>query len=266
MHAPLTIADLCAAGPFLRLRSFRTIPETDSTNGELLQAAGDEADGAVLAAEHQTAGRGRFGRRWSAPRGAAILLSVRVHEPRDSVLLRLGGILGAVAAAEAVGQATGISAALRWPNDLALGGRKLGGVLAESTPLAPNGAFRALVIGVGLNVYQQRGHFEGELAQKATSLEMESTEPVDRRQIAAALVARLDYWLGRTAGSGDGAAELLGAWRGRCAEIGQPATFRSNGREIRGEIREIGAAGDLVLRTAEGEMVRLDAATATRVW
>ncbi|QOJ15853.1 MAG: biotin--[acetyl-CoA-carboxylase] ligase [Planctomycetia bacterium] len=266
MHAPLSNADLAAAGPFSRLRFFHTTPETDSTNRELLQRVGPDADGAVLFAEHQSAGRGRLGRRWVAPRGAAVLLSVRVHVPRDSGLLRLGGVLGAVAAAEAVQQATGLLPSLRWPNDLALHGRKLGGVLAESTPLPPSGAFRALVIGIGLNVYQQRAHFDAELAQKATSLEIESSTPVDRRQVASALVARLDHWLCRAAGSAGGGEELLQAWRGRCAEVGQVATFRSDGREIRGEIREISAEGDLLIQTESGESVRLDAATTTRSW
>ena len=136
------------------------LAEVASTNSFLLEHAATCIDGTLACAEFQTAGRGRHNRVWQAPRGSSILLSILLVEPAESPLIPLAALLAALAAAEAIEAATTCQPALRWPNDIVVGSRKLGGVLAEAAHREPlPQPTRSLVLGIGLNCYQQRGHF-----------------------------------------------------------------------------------------------------------
>jgi BirA family transcriptional regulator, biotin operon repressor / biotin---[acetyl-CoA-carboxylase] ligase len=263
-HRPLTAEDLLPHGPLRRLgRQVYVQATVDSTNAFLLERAGQLEDGALACAEFQSAGRGRLGRRWEAPRGAAVLLSVLLHEPADAPVLTRGAMLGCVAACEAVEAATDCTPTIRWPNDIALGAGKLGGVLTE-TRVCDGG--RAVVIGIGLNCLQQAGHFKGDLAAKAVPLDMVSTQPVSRAAAARGLVAALDRWLSRVAEAPEGWAALAGAWRRRCDDFGQRVTLEHDGRVIAGTALEVTADGELVVQPEQGRRRSFSAATTTRVW
>ena len=121
------------------------VQETGSTNADLVAAAEAGApDRSVLVADHQSAGRGRLDRRWEAPSGANLLVSILFREVPDhpsELTQRVG--LAAVAAAASV---AGVEAGLKWPNDVLLGDLKLGGILAQRTRDG------SVVVGLGLNV------------------------------------------------------------------------------------------------------------------
>ncbi len=121
----------------------RLVAETGSTNADLI-ADVDAADRTVLMADHQTAGRGRLDRRWDAPPGTNLLVSIlfRAVPPDPGELARRIGL----ALVEAVDQTCGVAAELKWPNDVLLGGRKLAGILAQR---ATDGS---VVVGLGVNV------------------------------------------------------------------------------------------------------------------
>ena len=127
------------------------VDETGSTNDDLVAAAGRGApDRTVLAAGHQTAGRGRLDRRWDAPPGANLLVSLllrdvpaHIHQVTQRV---------ALAAREAVAVVGGVEAELKWPNDLLVGGSKLAGVLAQAGGVAAGRRPEFVVVGIGLNV------------------------------------------------------------------------------------------------------------------
>lgn len=122
-------------------------PRTGSTNADLLEwAARGLAEGAILVAEEQTAGRGRMGRAWVSPPGAALTFSVLLRP--DKIPSAQRGwlpLIAGIAAATGVRMLTGLDARLKWPNDLLIGGRKLAGILAEASG-------DAVVIGIGINV------------------------------------------------------------------------------------------------------------------
>src|SRR5690606_14956600 len=138
-----------------------------STNDIALDSAGDpEADGLAVFADFQTAGRGRHRRAWLAPRGASILCSLLLRDQAGSPVgpADTAGTLtlaAAVAVCEAIRAATDITPAIKWPNDVRVAGRKLAGILIESRTIDPH--TRAWVVGIGLNCYQQVGHFPSEL-------------------------------------------------------------------------------------------------------
>lgn len=279
MHRPLREPDLLPAGPLRRLgRTVLLFDEIDSTNAQLLSRAGSLPDGAVALAEFQTAGRGRRGRPWSAPRGSSVLLSILLFEDADSVLTTggtkdgngcgapLAAMLGAVAACEAVEAASDCQPMLRWPNDLVCAGKKLAGVLAEATRLTGGGSTaRPLVIGVGLNCLQQRGHFAGPLADTATSLEIESASPIDRARVARALLERLDAHVSADLRTADARRRLREAWMQRCADLGTRATLRHSGADYPGTVIDVSPEGDLVVELDRGGRRHFASATTTRL-
>ena len=274
-HRPLTTDDFLPDGPLARICSSIQLFETiESTNAHLLSGAAAFEDGTVAAAEYQTAGRGRLGRQWLAPRGSSLLISVLLHERRDSALPGNATLLAAVAACEAIERVSDVCPVIRWPNDLAYGGRKLGGVLAESKAGAGQMSraggdvgMQSLVIGLGINCLQQRGHFPPEIADKATSLEIESAKPVDRARLAGLLLAHLDSWVMRI---GEGGEESVGAlqaaWHRRCGDIGGRVTLHHDGRTFEGTVVEISEDGDLVIQLEHGGRRHFAAANTTRVW
>ncbi len=261
-HRPLTRDDLVAVSLHRLGRQVLTFDTVDSTNAALLRQAAELPDGTLAAAEMQTAGRGRLGRRWESPRGASVMLSVLLHEPVGSPLLPLGGLLGALAACEAVEQATACTPAVRWPNDVVIAGRKVAGVLAETTGSGPT---RALVIGVGINCLQHAGHFSPALAGRATSLDLACPGPVARAAVAAALVQRLDVWLA-DGGRADRVAALRTTWRRRCVEIGARVTLEHDGRSFTGTMLDIDDDGNLIVELDRGGRRHFVAAVTTQVW
>jgi BirA family biotin operon repressor/biotin-[acetyl-CoA-carboxylase] ligase len=162
-----------------------------STNTEAMAAgAAGEPEGSVFVAEEQTAGRGRGAHRWHSARSEGIHISVLLRpavSPADALAISLAAGLAAQAA---VREVTGLRADLRWPNDLLLGkqGKKFCGILTELSAEATR--IHHLVVGVGLNVNQER--FPAELAAEATSLRLETGQAWSRVELAAALLKSLD--------------------------------------------------------------------------
>jgi BirA family biotin operon repressor/biotin-[acetyl-CoA-carboxylase] ligase len=149
-------------------------------------ASAQRPDGLVVVADEQTAGRGRRGHAWFSPPGSGLYASVvlapataRVDPLRATLLLTLAA---GVALAEGIHAATSLSVSLKWPNDLLVGRRKLGGILAEATD-------GRVVVGYGINVAEAA--FPPELHDRATSLEPELGRPVDRYHVLVETLAAL---------------------------------------------------------------------------
>ncbi len=163
--------------------------KTDSTNrvGLELGHAG-EPEGAVVVAEEQTAGRGRAGRTWQSERAAGIYVTLLLRPklaPVQAPLLTLMAGLSAHAAVKAV---TGLAVDLKWPNDLLIRGKKIGGILTEMH--AEPGEVRFVIVGIGLNVNQER--FPGEIAGIATSLRVEAGKPQSRMELLVRLLREFE--------------------------------------------------------------------------
>lgn len=262
---PLTAADLLPAGPLGRIGGdVRLLATIDSTNAFLLREAAALPDGTVAWAEFQDAGRGRLGRRWEAPRGSSILLSVLLHESQAGPLIASLGLAVAVSATHAIAEATDCTPAIRWPNDLTIGGRKLAGILVETQTLRTGGV--AAVVGIGVNCLQHRGHFPPDLRHRLTSLELESAHAVARGPLAAGILRHLDEWLHALAQDADAVSRLRTAWRAACADVGTRVTLQHDNRTYVGTALDIDDAGDLLVQLDEGGRRHFVAATTTRVW
>ncbi len=162
-------------------RPLRYVEEAESTQA-LLDAA--DPEGAVAVADHQTAGRGRLGRRWEAPPGTAITASVLLRPAAGAPIQQLSLVAG-LAVAETVEEALQLSAQIKWPNDVMVDRRKVAGILAE----ARDGV---VVLGIGLNVNQTRGQLPEDARVEPASLRTVDGEERDRAPLLADLLARLE--------------------------------------------------------------------------
>src|SRR5690349_19588487 len=160
--------------------------------------AGD-AEGTIAVAEEQSEGRGRLGRSWEAPAGSSILVSVVLVPPVEAPRLPELSLVAGGAVAQAIASVTGIQPAIKYPNDVLIEGRKVAGILAESS------AGRVL-LGIGVNVNRTEDELPVETQTEPTSLRVELGERVDRRVLLAALLRELerayDRWVSETSASG----------------------------------------------------------------
>jgi BirA family biotin operon repressor/biotin-[acetyl-CoA-carboxylase] ligase len=154
------------------------------------------AEGAVAAADEQTEGRGRLGRTWHAPAGTALLFSIVLEPPVAPERLPELSLVAGAAVAEAIRSETALETAVKHPNDVLVGGRKVAGILAES-------ADGRVVLGIGINVTQSRDELPADTDPGATSLALEGAR-VDRAELLAAVLERLeqqyDRWVTSTPG------------------------------------------------------------------
>lgn len=170
------------------------LPETSSTNtyAKALAAEG-AAHGTVVAADTQTGGKGRLGRRFESPSGKGLYMSVIIRPKFDISYAPLITSVAAVSAAEAVEKLCGCPVDVKWVNDLYMNGRKICGILTEASLNLEMNAPDYAVIGIGINVLHSE--FSDELKQRVTTVEDESGKIIDRNRLCGALLGRLEYYL-----------------------------------------------------------------------
>ena len=229
-----------------------------STNDEAMsrsaKASAERCDGLVIVAEQQTAGRGRRGHAWFSPPGSGLYVSVvlapaRAIDPaRATTLLTLAA---GVALAEGIAEATGLAVDLKWPNDLQVSRRKLGGILAESSGTGDRADI--VVVGYGLNVLATA--FPPELRDRATSLESELGRAVDRHHLLVETLAALSRrYEDLLAGRFDA---ILDAWRRHApAASGAAVTWTTNAGTASGVTAGIDALGALLVKV-DGRIERI---------
>lgn len=258
LHAPLDAIDLAQLDGELAGSIFaeqvQHFAEIASTNTHAMQAgAAGAPHGSVYVADAQTAGRGRSAHQWSSPAGSGLYVSVLLRpslSPGDALWLSLAAGL---AATEAIEQVAGFTPDLRWPNDLMMGRRKLGGILTEMQAEATR--VRFVVIGIGINVHQIS--FSAELSASATSLALETHNP---RLARMPLLVALLHALAREAGALSGSEpldaqraiveriEARSSWvRGKHVVVGEDAPYS-------GVTEGLDARGFLRVRTPAGEV------------
>jgi BirA family transcriptional regulator, biotin operon repressor / biotin---[acetyl-CoA-carboxylase] ligase len=162
-------------------RPYTYAAECESTQ---LLLGEDAPEGAVAATDLQTAGRGRYGRTWDAPAGTALLCSIVLHPPPERHAPELT-LVGAIAAAEAIEGATGLTAQIKWPNDVMLNRRKVGGVLGELRS-------GVVTLGVGINVNQAREGLPADFRTPPASLRTITGQTFDRAALLGSMLFRLE--------------------------------------------------------------------------
>jgi BirA family biotin operon repressor/biotin-[acetyl-CoA-carboxylase] ligase len=207
-------------------------------------------EGSVLVAETQTAGRGRLGRVWESPPGTGIYLSVILRPPLPPAELPKLTLTAAVAVVGAIKEATGVATGIKWPNDILLAGRKLGGILTEME--TESDRMSHVILGVGLNI--NTAVFPEHLAGLATSL-AGAGRPYSRLGIVRAFLRTLDGLYGRFLGQEF--PDILDQWRRAAVTLGRPVTIRQGGREISGLALDVAPDGALLVEKPGGEVERV---------
>ena len=221
-------------------------PMTTSTNDRAMEdAASGAAHGTLVVAECQSAGRGRLGRVWQSPPGAGLYCSVVVHLP--AAVAPLLTLAAGVAVADGLRVSTGLAVQLKWPNDIWVDGRKLGGILAEAAAMEAEHA--VVVTGIGLNVSPSA--LPPDVAGRATSIEDELGRAVDRGLVLAEVLVTLEERTRQLATGG--AAAMLADWRTHASSLmGRRVTWERGGEAVEGQATGIDDTGALVVVTTRG--------------
>jgi len=239
------------------MRGFESVGSTNTEAAAWAQEGA--ADGSVVVTEYQSEGRGRHGRTWDAQKGKNLMFSVVLRPVLAADRLGLITVAASVAVAETIDAfLTGREAALKWPNDVLLEGRKTCGMLLESSlsgartaqaVTAQSVTAEVVVLGVGLNVNQTA--FPDALADTATSLHLTTGRAVPRAPLFARLLRRLEA---RYDAVQSGDAAVRSAFHDRLAVLHKPVTLRESetGEPITGVVRGITDTGALRLDTPDG--------------
>jgi BirA family biotin operon repressor/biotin-[acetyl-CoA-carboxylase] ligase len=258
MHAPdvLHADDLLSRLGKTRTvgRDIRVFQETTSTNDIIDKLAHDGVkEGVVVFAESQTKGRGRLGRKWVSPARRGLWFSVLLRPRLRPQAVTQLTIAAATALVRAIRSQTGLAPEIKWPNDVYLRGKKVAGILTEM-----NGEIdtvKYVILGIGLDVNLGANEFPADLRKLATSLKIESGEPLDRAELAAEILRELDRDYTRVC---TGQFEAVAAeWEERCNTIGRSVAIAVGDRRLQGRAESIDADGALLLRTQHGHLERI---------
>jgi BirA family biotin operon repressor/biotin-[acetyl-CoA-carboxylase] ligase len=222
--------------------------ESTSDEAATLAAAG-APHGTVVVAEEQRRGRGRLGRAWYSPPGENLYLSCVLRPALPAAALPAVTLAAGIAVADAVA-GFGARAALKWPNDVMVSGRKLAGLLAEMT--TQGARLDHLILGIGVNLGSRS--FPRELEATATSLALETGRDVSPARFRAALLPELENWLDRFFRGG--VAAIAPAWTER-SMTGARVRVMDGGRAVNGVACGINPDGSLDVRDDRGHHVRV---------
>ncbi len=231
------------------IHHFETLASTNDAAKEL--GSQNAPEGTLVVAESQTRGRGRLGREWDSPSGVGLYASLLLRPPLPPTEMPQITLATAVSVVRALRRVTGVVPGIKWPNDLLVAGKKLGGILTEME--TESDRIRYLVVGLGLNVNNRE--FPPPLDLTATSLARVAGAPWSRPQILRAWLEEFedlyDLFLNQDFGV------ILEEWRAYNVTLGQRVTIRQGPREISGLALDVAGDGALLIRQTTGEVVRV---------
>jgi BirA family biotin operon repressor/biotin-[acetyl-CoA-carboxylase] ligase len=235
-------------------RDIQVFKQTTSTNDVIEKLARDGVrEGVAVFAESQTRGRGRLGRKWMSPTNKGLWFSVLLRpdlRPQESTQLT---VASAIALRRAIKSVTGLSADIKWPNDLLIGGKKVVGILTEMS--AEVDRVRHLILGIGVDVNQEIHEFPPELRRTATSLRIEAGRTISRAELATAILRELDADYARICARKFPA--IADEWETGCATLGKNVAVLVGNRKIRGRAESLDDDGALLIRTEHGHLERI---------
>ncbi len=209
-------------------------------------------EGTIIVAEVQTEGRGRIGRRWiSLPEGIYFSIILRPDiQPTEALKLPL---IAGVAVAQAIKEVTNVDPKLKWPNDIFIADRKVGGILTEMS--AEMDRLDWVIVGIGLNVNAPKDSFSDEIQEIATSLQIENGNPVSRVKLLQTLLSNLESLYDEF--KKNGFESTRARWKDLSNTIGAEVAVYSGAELIEGQAVDIDSDGALVVQTKDGNLQRI---------
>jgi BirA family biotin operon repressor/biotin-[acetyl-CoA-carboxylase] ligase len=241
-------------------RRIYTLSQVSSTNEVAFRLALNGAEeGEVILAESQTKGKGRMGRPWESPAGLNIYLSIILRPrilPSKTPLITL---MAAVACAEAIDVVAGLLPAIKWPNDLLIARKKLGGILTEADMELDRINF--VVVGIGINVNMTHSSFPPSIRDTATSIRELLGREISRIALIQAVLRQIEQWYERLRQGRGG--EITKRWKELSLVKGQAIEVTSLGKVVRGTALDIDEDGALLVQTDNTKIKRVVAGDVT---
>lgn len=230
-------------------------PLLGSTNTEACRLAEEGAPGGtVVLADAQSAGRGRRGRSWHSPPGKGIYFSVMLRLPQiEPVAAASVTLVAAVAIARQLRETTGMQVAVKWPNDLLVGTKKLGGILTEAKTNGPDLLY--LVLGIGLNINHRIEDFPAELRERATSLYLESGRTFERTALFLSILKDLRQSCSLYFKKGFAPFQPL--WKELSITLGSAVELAGRGEILQGKAVDLDPEGALLVEDDRGQRHRI---------
>ena len=224
------------------------LDEVDSTNNYAKRAtAKDFSHGTVIVADRQTSGKGRMGRSFISPSGKGLYMSVILRPDFSIKTAPLITSAAAVACAEAIESLCRADVRIKWVNDLYIGGKKICGILTEASVDMEMRALDVAVVGIGINVRKIADSFDEELRSRASSIEDETGEVLDRNELCAAIINHFEQYLGKIENR-----EYLREYRRRELLTGNIITANVGSESITGKAVGIDRNANLMIETENG--------------
>jgi BirA family biotin operon repressor/biotin-[acetyl-CoA-carboxylase] ligase len=234
---------------------------TTSTNDSALEIGSkrDHPEGIVVVADSQTEGRGRLGRKWISPSGVNLYFSVILQPPfskQESTILSLAAAASAV---NAIRDYTGLNASIKWPNDILINNKKIGGILIESK----SGLDKTdmLIIGMGINVNMTLETLPDDIMPIATSLMVEKGSKVDRAELLGKILADLESSY-KSLIKGE-KLTLIQKWADLVSTIGKDISVKIREQIITGNAKAVTESGGLLIRLPDGREETINAGDVT---
>ncbi|MBI5309375.1 MAG: biotin--[acetyl-CoA-carboxylase] ligase [Planctomycetes bacterium] len=210
----------------------------------------DFKNGLVVFTELQTRGRGRSIKAWHCPKYKGLLFTLLLKHkmPADQLCLLIGAV--SVAITEAIRETLLLPAEIKWPNDVLIAGKKVGGVLVEIEKISKTET--VFLIGVGINVNLSEEELPQQVRLPATSLSIEKKEPINRTMLARTLLQYIDKWYLILRDSHF--RYITECWKEFCVTVGEKVTIADGSKEYVGKVIDISHNGGLMLRLESGEI------------
>ncbi|MBQ1506873.1 MAG: biotin--[Ruminococcus sp.] len=239
-------------------REIIVLDSVGSTNDYLKSLGGEDCEsGTVVAAREQLHGKGRMGRGWSANKDECLMFSVLLRPQIAPGEVAAVTPLAGLAVCNALRKATGLDCRIKWPNDIIIGNKKLCGILTEMS--AEFDAVEYVVSGIGVNVAQKE--FPEEIADKATSLAIESGKDFDQNKLFAEILNEMEKVFTETKLSLE--SDALNEYISLCTTIGRTVSFRRGSTRLSGTAVDISSGGELRVMLPDGTICSVNSGEVT---
>jgi len=235
---------------------YETVGSTNTIASDLAEKT---IEGAVVIADSQQKGRGRLGRKWESPPGVNIYMSIILRPKIESKEATLITIMAAVACATALRRVTGLHVTIKWPNDLMVSDKKIGGILSELK--TDHGRIISAIVGIGMNVNVGIDAYPADVQEIATSVKNETGMSYSREVVISEILNEIDYWYKILNGMGKGI--LLLEWQKLTSTLGREVKVTVGKETFTGLAESIDSEGMLILRLPSGMLKKINSGDLT---
>jgi BirA family biotin operon repressor/biotin-[acetyl-CoA-carboxylase] ligase len=230
-----------------RVHVYKTVTSTNDIAKRLLET--QRQNGIMVVAEEQTRARGRRGTAWHSPATEGLTFSLLLPAERNFDQFGVYALLSGLAVASAIEAITALPTELKWPNDVLMKGKKVCGILIETT--ASENECNGIIIGIGVNVNQMS--FPDQLQNKATSLRIVTGQTVSRKKLLYEIVARLEKnYLRLQRGCGP---QIIRDWKAKCRAVDRRLWIRSGGVRMQARFADVDDLGRMLVLIADGRQI-----------